>query len=199
MAERHRLLLRATTAPATATATSASRSATAATAGTSGLRRRFRPGERPALASTWASATTTTRPSRPSRKSSTRRNPTGVNFPRTDLYTWKNFSPRFGFNLKLTADGRTVLKGHWGRYHRAIATGEYANVIGPNVKPFFAGTDFDFDADVFNDLTFLSGQHQPWCRPQLPEPTHRPVHPEPGARTREGPGGERQLRPEAGK
>jgi outer membrane receptor protein involved in Fe transport len=50
-------------------------------------------------------------------------NPTGTTFPRTDLYTWKNFSPRLGFNLKLTGDGKTVLKGHWGQYHRAIATG----------------------------------------------------------------------------
>ena len=32
-----------------------------------------------------------------------------------------------------------MLKGHVGRYHRAIATGEFANVIGPSIKPIFAG------------------------------------------------------------
>ena len=66
--------------------------------------------------------------------------PTSNTFPRTDYYTWKYFSPRVGFNLKLTGDGRTVLKGHFGRYHRAIATGEFANVIGPSIKPTFSGT-----------------------------------------------------------
>jgi outer membrane receptor protein involved in Fe transport len=83
--------------------------------------------------------------------------PTGVTFPRVDYYTWKSFSPRAGFNLKLTKDGRTVLKGHWGRYHRGIATGEFANVIGPNVKPTFSGTNFNFETGQFEELTFLSG------------------------------------------
>ncbi len=65
--------------------------------------------------------------------------PTGVTFPRTDHYTWEYVSPRLGFNYLLTADGKTVLKGHAGRYHRAIATGEFANVIGPSIKPIFFG------------------------------------------------------------
>jgi outer membrane receptor protein involved in Fe transport len=82
--------------------------------------------------------------------------PTGTTFPRTDLYTWKNWSPRLGFNLKLTGDGRTVLKGHWGIYHRSIATGEYANVIGPNVKPTFSGI-WNFGTNSFDDLEFFEG------------------------------------------
>src|SRR5262245_53179839 len=49
--------------------------------------------------------------------------PTGTVFPKTDYYTWKQFSPRLGFNWRITGDGKTVLKGHWGRYHRAVATG----------------------------------------------------------------------------
>jgi outer membrane receptor protein involved in Fe transport len=67
-------------------------------------------------------------------------NPTSVTFPQQDYYTWNTISPRLGFNWKLTADGRTVLKAHWGRYHRSIATGEFANVIGPSIKPTFSGT-----------------------------------------------------------
>ncbi|HEY6555228.1 MAG TPA: TonB-dependent receptor, partial [Vicinamibacteria bacterium] len=82
-------------------------------------------------------------------------NPTGVSYPRADLYTWTNFSPRFGFNLKLTGDGKTVLKGHWGRYHRAIATGEFANVIGPNVKPYFFG-NYDAASGRLVDLEQIS-------------------------------------------
>jgi outer membrane receptor protein involved in Fe transport len=82
-------------------------------------------------------------------------NPTGVTFPRTDLFTWKSVSPRVGFNLKLTGDGRTVLKGHWGRYHRPIATGEFANVIGPNVKPFSAGT-YNFETNEFENVSLTA-------------------------------------------
>jgi outer membrane receptor protein involved in Fe transport len=81
---------------------------------------------------------------------------TGVTFPETDLYTWKNWSPRLGFNLRLTKDGKTVLKGHWGRYYRAIATGEFANVIGPSIKPTFSGT-YDFATGTFPDATFFEG------------------------------------------
>jgi hypothetical protein len=69
--------------------------------------------------------------------------PTGQTFPRVDHYTWTNVSPRLGLNMKVTGDGKTVLKVHWGRYHPQITTGEFANIIGPNVKPFFRG---DYDA-----------------------------------------------------
>jgi hypothetical protein len=53
----------------------------------------------------------------------TSRATTGVTYGQTDFFTWNTISPRIGFNLKLTKDGRTALKGHWGRYHRAVATG----------------------------------------------------------------------------
>jgi outer membrane receptor protein involved in Fe transport len=97
--------------------------------------------------------------------------PTGNSFPRTDLYTWTNFSPRLGFNLKLTGDGKTVLKGHWGRYHRSIATGEYANVIGPNVKPTFSGT-FDFGTNAFDpdSLVFFEGNSNLGVDPDYKSP-----------------------------
>jgi outer membrane receptor protein involved in Fe transport len=66
--------------------------------------------------------------------------PSGTTFPEAELYTWNTISPRLGFNWKVTPDGKTVLKGHFGRYRRSIATGEFANVIGENVKPTFSGT-----------------------------------------------------------
>ena len=66
--------------------------------------------------------------------------PTGKTFPRADFFTWNSISPRLGVNFKLTGDGKTVVKSHWGRYHPQITTGEFANVIGPNVKPYYQGT-----------------------------------------------------------
>jgi len=82
--------------------------------------------------------------------------PTGVTYPKIDYYTWNTIVPRLGFNLKLTGDGKTVLKGHWGRYHRAVATGEYANVISPSVKDTFSGP-FDTTTGQFYDLSFFEG------------------------------------------
>jgi outer membrane receptor protein involved in Fe transport len=97
-------------------------------------------------------------------------NPTGTKFPKTDFYTWKYFSPRLGFNVKLTKDGRTVLKGHAGRYHRAIATGEFANVIGPNVKPTFSGTSYNFETGGFEELIFLKGNSNLGVDPNYKSP-----------------------------
>jgi outer membrane receptor protein involved in Fe transport len=77
--------------------------------------------------------------------------PTGVRFPEKEHYTWQYVSPRLGFNYLLTADGKTVLRGHAGRYHRAIATGEFANVIGPSIKPIFAGV-YDLETNTFLEL-----------------------------------------------
>jgi outer membrane receptor protein involved in Fe transport len=96
--------------------------------------------------------------------------PTGTTYPREDLFTWNSVSPRLGINLKLTPDGRTVLKGHWGRYHRAIATGEYANVIGPNVKATFAGSGYDFATGEFTDLSFFEGNENLGVDPDYRSP-----------------------------
>ncbi len=82
-------------------------------------------------------------------------NPTGRTFPRTEFFTWDSFSPRLGLNWKLTADGKTVIKTHWGRYHPQITTGEFANVIGPNIKPYFQG-NYNFVTQQVEDLFLTS-------------------------------------------
>ena len=37
---------------------------------------------------------------------------------RGELFEWTNWGPRIGFNYKLDDDGRTVLRGNWGRFYR---------------------------------------------------------------------------------
>ena len=67
-----------------------------------------------------------------------------------------------------------MLRGHYGRYHRSIATGEFANVIGDNVKPYFAGTNYDFATGQWGELTFLSRATATWASTpttSLPTPT----------------------------
>jgi len=45
-----------------------------------------------------------------------------------NLYTWDTFSPRIGLNFKLTADGKTILRANYGRFHRNMTTGEMDDV-----------------------------------------------------------------------
>jgi hypothetical protein len=80
---------------------------------------------------------------------------TGETFPSQDHFTWNTVSPRLGFNVKLTGDGRTVFKGHWGRYHRTITTGDFSNIVGPSIPPIYYGTNFNFATDEFETLELL--------------------------------------------
>jgi hypothetical protein len=81
--------------------------------------------------------------------------PTGRTFPEAEFFTWTSVSPRLGVNWKLTGSGRSVIKSHWGRYHPQITTGEFANVIGPNIKPYYQGT-YNFATGEVEDLFLTS-------------------------------------------
>ena len=50
------------------------------------------------------------------------------------LYTWNVFSPRLGFTVKLSADGRTILRTTYGRFHQGILTGE-PSAVHPGLTP----------------------------------------------------------------
>jgi hypothetical protein len=50
------------------------------------------------------------------------------------LYTWNILSPRLGVTLKLTADGRTMLRGSYGRFSQGVLTGEFSG-FHPGVTP----------------------------------------------------------------
>ncbi len=43
------------------------------------------------------------------------------------LYTWNVWSPRLGVTMRLTSDGRTMLRASYGRFHQGVLTGE----LGP--------------------------------------------------------------------
>jgi outer membrane receptor protein involved in Fe transport len=76
--------------------------------------------------------------------------PTGEVVSKRDLYTWNVVAPRLGFNYKLTKDGKTVLRGHYGRYYRGIVTAEYSNSIGVSRHVARAGP-FDLATNTFID------------------------------------------------
>ena len=50
---------------------------------------------------------------------------------RGTLYTWNIVSPRLGATLKLSADGRTVMRASYGRFSQGVLTGE--------LEPFHPG------------------------------------------------------------
>jgi TonB dependent receptor-like, beta-barrel/Carboxypeptidase regulatory-like domain len=57
------------------------------------------------------------------------------------LYTWNVVSPRLGVTAKLTADGRTILRGSYGRFNQGVLTGELSP-IHPGVSSLTT-TEFD--------------------------------------------------------
>jgi hypothetical protein len=95
--------------------------------------------------------------------------PTGRIFPKTDFFNWDSISPRLGVNLKLTDSGRSVIKTHWGRYHPQITTGEFANVIGPNIKPYFQGS-YNFATGQVEDLFLTSSSENLSVSPDYNSP-----------------------------
>ena len=58
------------------------------------------------------------------------------------LYAWNVWSPRLGMTAKLTADGRTMLRASYGRFHQGVLTGELGP-IHPGQTPI---TTMAFDA-----------------------------------------------------
>jgi outer membrane receptor protein involved in Fe transport len=78
--------------------------------------------------------------------------PVGEIVPGRDLATWSVVSPRLGFNWKLTEDGRTLLKGHYGRYYRMMLTGEFTYSLGVSPTELFAGP-YDLETNQFLELT----------------------------------------------
>jgi outer membrane receptor protein involved in Fe transport len=82
-------------------------------------------------------------------------NATGEEFSGIDnLYTWNPVSPRLGFNYQLTADGKTVIKAHYGRYYRQIITCEYCTNVGSSPHGVFFGA-YDLENQEFLDLELV--------------------------------------------
>ena len=78
--------------------------------------------------------------------------PTGFVFEQVDFFHWNTIAPRAGFNLKLTGDGRTVLKGHYGRYHPG---GSIGNLIQPRSQaPVFGGT-YNFATGAYENVFLI--------------------------------------------
>jgi hypothetical protein len=58
------------------------------------------------------------------------------------LYTWNVLSPRLGLTVKLSSDGKALVRASYGRFHQGVLTGELAPVH-PGLTPI---TTAGFDA-----------------------------------------------------
>lgn len=65
------------------------------------------------------------------------------------LYTWNVFSPRIGAAWKLTDDGKTIVRGSYGRYSQGVLTGE----LSGNHPGQAATTSYPFDQATGNYST----------------------------------------------
>jgi outer membrane receptor protein involved in Fe transport len=81
--------------------------------------------------------------------------PTGKSFSGLDYYTWNTFAPRIGLNYKLTSDGKTVLKAHYGRYYPGGVTGAFGTSV-PSISPVQFGI-WNFETGAFQDVELASG------------------------------------------
>lgn len=68
------------------------------------------------------------------------------------LYTWNIWSPRLGMTMKLTGDGRTMLRGSYGRFSQGVLSGELSP-FHPGAKPT---TTMAFDAATGGYTTLVS-------------------------------------------
>ncbi len=82
-------------------------------------------------------------------------NETGRSTPgNNNLFSWDSVSPRIGLVWKATADGRSVLRGHYGRYHRGVVTSEFVEAV-PSISPLFIGT-WDFAAGALQPESLVA-------------------------------------------
>ena len=60
---------------------------------------------------------------------------TGATIPGLgEMFSWKKVSPRMGINVRLTSDGRTVLRATAGRYYRTVFLNDFAG-MHPGITP----------------------------------------------------------------
>lgn len=62
-----------------------------------------------------------------------------------DIHTFTNVAPRIGFTYKLTVDGRTILRGSYGRYYETMTTGllqELSPIASPYLEFYWDGADW---------------------------------------------------------
>jgi hypothetical protein len=51
-----------------------------------------------------------------------------------DMFTWNTWAPRTGFNLRLTDDGKTIMRGTYGRSYQPIFLNDFYN-LHPGIAP----------------------------------------------------------------
>ena len=110
-----------------------------------------------------------------------------------EMVKWNTFSPRVGSNVRLTGDGKTVLRGVAGRYYLPLFLGEFEDLHpGRAVRDLYR-----YNAATGGYTTFVSRtdpRTQFRIDPDMKAPVHRSVLARSGSGARQEPGRRRQLR-----
>ncbi|MCG6949754.1 MAG: TonB-dependent receptor [Acidobacteria bacterium] len=86
-----------------------------------------------------------------------------------DVYDFKNWSPRIGFAWTLTGDGKTVLRGHYGRYQAPLSI-EALRRLGPDMGEQIVDTWFywfPYDEVDHNGNNWIDVDEVIWATRQL--------------------------------
>jgi len=85
------------------------------------------------------------------------------------LYTWNVFSPRLGFNFELTGDGKTLLRGSFGRFHQGVLAHEL-DPVHPGQTPITLAY-FDAATGRYSDVASVI---EPFANVRLDSQTTSP-------------------------
>lgn len=97
-------------------------------------------------------------------------NPTGSKSQAVDeVFRWRAVSPRFGVSVKVNESGSSLLKAHYGRYHRGIVTGEFDNIT-PSITPRFLFSGLYGASGIPLDQERVSDTSQLTVDPDLKNP-----------------------------
>jgi hypothetical protein len=103
-----------------------------------------------------------------------------ADYPRTDLYDWSSWAPRFGLSYPLTADNRTVVKATYGRFNFALRASDSRTIRNFNKNDYSAtryrwvdvNANHDFDyPDELGTFVSTEGGSSTVFNPNIEQPS----------------------------
>lgn len=85
------------------------------------------------------------------------------------LYVWNILSPRLGVTAKLSGDGRTILRGSYGRFSQGVLTGEFES-FHPGATPTTSATFDPATGDYTKNISIVDPRRNLQLDPDIRAP-----------------------------